>query len=195
MVPFTPSIYHAKFVLQMADEDVPVEGAADSDEGIPQAMETLSPPRSFAKLARSATFTFPLPSVNSTQPSNLKRPKDHPDGPTPNASPEKKRAREVHRDRSPPPPLNFDTSPPASTSLEPQSMPPSDIFGTIHSKLTELSEQQSSPSVKVVAQVRIRDRKREAEPMDDREERKKKIAKIVAPLGRGEALDLGHLHF
>ncbi|KAJ6569947.1 hypothetical protein B0H10DRAFT_2354866 [Mycena sp. CBHHK59/15] len=116
----------------------------DSDGGIAEPMEIISLPRSFAKVAHSAAFTFQHPrSADSTQSRNLKRPKDHPDGPTPNASPEKKRVREVNHDRSPPPLLHFDTSPLASTSHD-QTMPHSDVFGVIHSKLSTLSDTQQS---------------------------------------------------
>ncbi|KAJ6599643.1 hypothetical protein B0H10DRAFT_1958952 [Mycena sp. CBHHK59/15] len=70
-------------------------------------------------------------------------------------------------------------------------MPHSDVFGVIHSKLSTLSEQQSSPAAEVTTQVCVPDRKREAEPMHEREERQKKVAKTVAPSLR---IDAPHLH-
>jgi hypothetical protein len=116
------------------------------------AITIRSPPRSFAKIARSATFTFKLgePANPSTfnfseqdDSTTLKRPKDHPDAPTPNASPEKKRVREVERDRTPPPPFNLlpepGPLPPLAEGSSTETTPGgSDVFGT------KVSPQKSS---------------------------------------------------
>ncbi|KAJ7883179.1 hypothetical protein B0H14DRAFT_2564978 [Mycena olivaceomarginata] len=96
-----PSIRHSQpspitlLFLAFTDEPSP---CCTSGQSI--VLMVVSPPRSFAKIARSATFTFKLgepanPSIfnfsEQDDSTTLKRPKDHPDAPTPNASPEKKR--------------------------------------------------------------------------------------------------------
>ncbi|KAF8185250.1 hypothetical protein K438DRAFT_1765899 [Mycena galopus ATCC 62051] len=114
----------------MSDVD---SGTAPSDlpaEAIPFG----PPPRSFAKLARSVSFTFEVPEPvfegsALDEPKNLKRARLHPDAPTPNASPEKKRPPRAEHECTPPPPFNLvsDPSPPSSS---PRADTTNDVFGS-----------------------------------------------------------------
>ncbi|KAJ6628212.1 hypothetical protein B0H10DRAFT_1940757 [Mycena sp. CBHHK59/15] len=107
----------ANWVLdRIADEEEELDqasdqsSASDSEQSEHGTLEIFSPPPSFAKLARSAKFTFVSP---KTEVKDLKRAKGHPDGPTPHPSPEKKRVRARSHERSPPPPLRFNPPEPS----------------------------------------------------------------------------------
>ncbi|KAJ7877254.1 hypothetical protein B0H14DRAFT_3130248 [Mycena olivaceomarginata] len=133
----------SRILDRIADEQEEEEDKMPASDLV-AAITIQSPPRSFAKIARSATFTFKLgePANPSTfnfseqdDSTTLKRPKDHPDAPTPNASPEKKRVREVERDRTPPPPFNLlpepGPLPPLAEGSSTETTPGgSDVFGT-----------------------------------------------------------------
>ncbi|KAJ7759792.1 hypothetical protein DFH07DRAFT_772123 [Mycena maculata] len=130
-------------------EEAEEDQQSDSEHGTPEPQilpKIFPPPAAFTNLARSAAFTFDSP---RTDPTNLKRAKGHPDGPTPTSSPEKKRVRAVSRERSPPPPLQFDP-PEASTLLEhakrdhaSSASVPTDVFGSIQAPTQAASRQQS----------------------------------------------------
>ncbi|KAJ7034110.1 hypothetical protein C8F04DRAFT_1039005 [Mycena alexandri] len=96
---------------------------------------------SFTELARSAEFTFVAPAVGN---SVLKRQKGHPDGPTPASSPEKKRVREMSRERSPPPPLEFDAKITIPSSSGPATS--SDVFGPIFASPPSAMKQPAANS-------------------------------------------------
>lgn len=105
----------------------------EPDTNYAAGIEIGTPPGSFQKLARTATFTFQMRAP--AQSGSLKRPKSHPDAPTPNASPEKKRTQVIERDRTPPPPFDLWREPPPSSTSLPQNSPPLqssspvDVFG------------------------------------------------------------------
>lgn len=93
-----------------------------------EGIEIGTPPRSFQKLVRAATFTFQMPAP--PQSGSLKRPKSHPDAPTTNASPEKKRTQVIERDRTPPPPFDLCANPRLPPLLFRRMSPsPVDVFG------------------------------------------------------------------
>ncbi|KAJ6510463.1 hypothetical protein C8R45DRAFT_389538 [Mycena sanguinolenta] len=131
---------------RIADEEVdfgpPDDESSNSEpEEVPGSLVKSAPP-SFADVAQFSQLTF-VPPLDSAD-KNRKRPKNHPNAPTPAASPEKKRVRERSRERSPPPPLVFDTLP--NTTIEFQrpelvSSVSSDVFGDI--KRNDAKEQGS----------------------------------------------------
>ncbi|KAJ7772490.1 hypothetical protein B0H14DRAFT_2632318 [Mycena olivaceomarginata] len=115
---------------RIADEE---EEMLEPDTNYAAGIEIGTPPGSFQKLARTATFTFQMRAP--PQSGSLKRPKSHPDAPTPNASPEKKRTQVIERDRTPPLPFDLWREPPPSSTSLPQNPPPLqssspvDVFG------------------------------------------------------------------
>ncbi|KAJ7877815.1 hypothetical protein B0H13DRAFT_1892972 [Mycena leptocephala] len=105
---------------------------SDSDSEPEVTHKPTKKPLSFTELAQAAKFTF---KVSPEEAQILKRPKGHPDGPTPASSPEKKRIRESSPDRSPPPGFEFNPRKLALATHTPLDMidAASDVFGSASS--------------------------------------------------------------
>jgi len=111
---------HMLNVVQIANEDdgrlaegLDLSNELDDADLNGDHEEDFPLPKTFQTLARGARFTFRSSSEESSgngvvlvPAKDLKRPKGHPDGPTPATSPQKKRVRE-NPGNSPPPPIAF----------------------------------------------------------------------------------------
>ncbi|KAK6974772.1 hypothetical protein R3P38DRAFT_3236594 [Favolaschia claudopus] len=128
------------------------DGSTDS-ESVVSSQPSLPPP--FTQLAQFAAFTFSS-SVPEANP--LKRPKGHPDAPTPAASPEKKRIRDPSPERAPAPQLNFTEAmqPDSSVPGEPGAEEPSDVFGAVRAIDIEQGKANDSKEKREIQQSKLK---------------------------------------
>ncbi|KAF8206768.1 hypothetical protein K438DRAFT_1756124 [Mycena galopus ATCC 62051] len=119
-------VFGPKFSYEEEDVTSDVDSGMVLSDSLIERIPFGSPPRSLAKPARSASFTFKVPEPafevpEQDEPRNLKCSRLHTDAPTPNARLEKKRVPQVEHERTPPPPLNL-----VSESSHPSSSSPTD---------------------------------------------------------------------